>query len=132
MIDALISGTLHGAPKSRTSQTGKPFVTAVVRCPMRDGGTTFANVIAFDAAARRALEALSAGDSLSIAGEATIKVYIPATGEPRPSLDLLAHAVLTEYHVSRKRKAMQSESPQRMAGERFRDDELPPWTAEAS
>jgi single-stranded DNA-binding protein len=108
MIDALISGRLHRAPQSRTSKSGKPFATASVRCSLRDGGTVFASVIAFDSKAVTALLALSDGDSVALAGELTPKVYTPANGgEPRPSLDLLAHAVLTEYHVARKRKAMQ-------------------------
>jgi hypothetical protein len=107
VIDALIGGTLHGAPKSRTSQNGKPYATAVVRCSTREGAAIFVNVIGFDPAVCRALEALSAGDSVAISGEASIKVFTPANGEPRPSVDLLAHSVLTEYHVARKRKAVQ-------------------------
>ena len=107
MIDALISGRLHGAPKSRTSANGNPFVTANLRTSTRDGNAIFVNVIAFDAGAISALMALGDGDSVALAGELTPKVYTPQNGEPRPSLDLLAHAVLTEYHVSRKRKAVQ-------------------------
>lgn len=108
MIDALIGGTVHGAPKSRTSGAGNPFATAVVRAGARDGSAIFVNVIAFDGAACSALLALSAGDTVAIAGELTPKVYTPQNGEPRPSLDLLAHCVLTEYHVARKRKAVQA------------------------
>ncbi|MGB6488764.1 MAG: hypothetical protein WBE91_17930, partial [Steroidobacteraceae bacterium] len=54
-----------------------------------------------------ALLALQDGDSGALAGELTPKVYTPQSGEPRPSLDLLAHAVLTEYHIARKRNAVQ-------------------------
>lgn len=106
MIDALIAGRLHGPPKIRTSQSGKRFATCTVRTATRDGAALFVNVIAFHAGAITALLALSDGDSVAISGELTPKVYIPQEGEPRPSLDLLAHAVLTEYHVERNRRAI--------------------------
>lgn len=106
MIDALIVGHIHGTPKAHTSKNGNAFATANVRTPTREGATLFVNVIAFAAPAVSALLALSEGDAVALAGELTPKVYTPKSGEPRPSLDLLAHAVLTEYHVVRKRKAM--------------------------
>jgi len=107
MIDALISGHLHGAPKARTSQAGKPFATCTVRTTTRDGATVFVNVIAFAESAVTALLALCAGDAVALSGEATLKVYTPPGGEPRPSLDLLAHRVLSAYHVSKTRRAVQ-------------------------
>ena len=110
MIDALIAGRLYGKPAERTTSAGKPFATAKVRVSTRDGDALFVNVIAFAESAVTALLALSDGDSIALTGELTPKVYTPNSGEPRPSLDLLAHAVLTEYHVSRKRQAM-SEQP---------------------
>jgi single-stranded DNA-binding protein len=108
MIDALIQGRIHRAPQSRTSQNGKRFATANVRTATRDGSAIFVSVIAFSQTACDALLALQDGDAVAIAGELTPKVYTPQNGEPRPSLDLLAHAVLTEYHVARKRKAVQT------------------------
>jgi single-stranded DNA-binding protein len=122
MIDALISGRLHGAPQSRTSKNGTAFATAVVRTATRDGNAIFCNVITFDAKAVTALLGLSEGDSVALAGELTPKVYQPPNGEPRSSLDLLAHAVLTEYHVARKRKAIQE--PEGREDAPF-NDELP-------
>lgn len=110
MIDALIAGHLHGAPQRRTSKNGRPFATALVRTATRDGDAVFCNVIAFDEKVVTALLALGAGDTVALTGELTPKVYTPQGGEPRRSLDLLAHAVLTEYHVARKRKAMQEPS----------------------
>lgn len=123
MIDALIAGRLHGTPKPRTSQSGKPFATCTVRASTRDGNAVFCNVIAFDRAVVTALLALSDGDSVALAGELTPKVYAPQNGEPRPSLDLLTHAVLTEYHVARKRRAVQ-EAARTTEPPPF-DDELP-------
>jgi single-stranded DNA-binding protein len=109
MIDALIAGRMHGAPKIRTSQAGKRFATCTVRTATRDGAAVFVNVICVDAVAVTAVLALSDGDSVALAGELTPKVYTPQGGEPRPSLDLLAHAVISPYNVARKRKAGRGE-----------------------
>lgn len=115
MIDALIAGRLHHAAQSRTSSAGKRFATATVRAALRDGASVFVSIIAFDEAPVAALLALAAGDSVALAGELTPKVYTPKDGgEPRPSLDLLAHQVLTEYHVTRKRKAVQDAAEGRL------------------
>jgi hypothetical protein len=101
VIDALIAGRIHGTPTARTASTGKPFATAKVRV---------ANVIAFDKDAIAGLLALSDRDSAALAGELTPKVWTDKDGTARPSLDLLAHGVLTEYHVSRKRQAVKGEA----------------------
>ena len=127
MIDALIAGRLHRAARSRTSSNGNRFATAVVRTSTREGAI-FVNVICFDETAANALLALSDGDSVAVAGEATPKVYTPQNGEPRPALDLLAHAVLTEYHVARKRQAVRRRDRPDQAEPDF-DDELLPGVA---
>jgi single-stranded DNA-binding protein len=111
MIDALIGGTLHGAAVEKTGQAGKPFVVCKVRTPMQSGEALFVNVIAFDRAACAALLALHAGEPVSIAGTLTPKVWTPPQGEPRPVLDMQAHAVLTTYAVQRKRKAVEPQTP---------------------
>jgi single-stranded DNA-binding protein len=122
-IDALVSGVLHGKPQQRATRAGKPFATAVVRATVRGGTDTeappvcFVSVIAFDDAAVSALLALDAGDSVSLAGEATPKVYTPAGGEPRASLDLLAHAVVSPYSVQRKRQAARARDGEQHQGE---------------
>lgn len=108
MIDALISGRLHRAPKQHRAQGGQLYTTATVRASTRDGDAIFVSAIAFEAEPANTLLSLAEGDSVALAGELTPKVWTPkAGGEPRPSLDLLVHQVLTEYHVARKRKAMQ-------------------------
>ena len=107
MIDALISGKLYGQPTERTSKTGKPFALAKVRAAGGDGESLFVNVIAFDAAPCTALLALGDGDSVALSGSLTPKVWTDKEGNARPGLDLVAHQVLTAYHVTRKRNAMQ-------------------------
>lgn len=106
MIDALIAGKLHNAPTQRTGPSGKPFVTAMVRTPVADGDTMFVSVIAFDENVRGALLALDEGDSVSLSGTLTPKVWTDKNGTAKPSCDLVAHAILTPYHVTRKRKAV--------------------------
>ncbi len=105
MIDALIGGTLHAAAEQKTGQAGKSFVVAKVRTPMANGESLFVNVICFDATAGAALLALHAGEPVHLAGTLTPKVWTPANGEPRPVLDMVAHACLTTYAVQRNRKA---------------------------
>ena len=54
MIEALVSGKLHGQPAQKISKTGKPFVVAKVR-----------------AHAGEALLGLSEGDAVALAGSLT-------------------------------------------------------------
>jgi single-stranded DNA-binding protein len=105
MIDALIQGRVHGTPQQRTGSSGKPFTTAKARVATRDGDAIFVNVICFSADAQRALLALGDGDSVALSGEMTPKVWTDKEGNARPVVDLLAHAVLTAYHVKRRRDA---------------------------
>jgi len=106
MIDALIGGKLYGQPAQRTGSSGKPFVTARVRVPTEAGDALLVGVIAFAESVREALLALDDGDSVCLAGALTPKVWTDRDGAARPGLDLVAHAITTPYHVSRKRQAV--------------------------
>jgi single-stranded DNA-binding protein len=106
MIDGLIGGKLYGKPAQRKSGNGKTYFTAKVRAAAGDGDALFVNVISFSGTVGEALLALDDGDSISLAGALTPKVWTPPNGEPRPSLDMVAHAVTTAYHVTRKRQAV--------------------------
>ena len=111
-IDCLIQGRLHRAAQQRTSKNGSPFVTCTVRTQTKDGTAIFVSVVTFSATACQALLALEDGDAVALVGELTPKIYTPRDGgEPRPSLDMVAHKALTEYHVARKRKAVAERSP---------------------
>ena len=107
MIDALIAGKVFGTPTERTGKSGKPFAVAKVRVTAGDGESLFVSVIAFDAAPCAALLALGDGDSVALSGSLTPKVWTDKEGNARPGLDMVAHHVLTAYHVTRKRNAMQ-------------------------
>ncbi|CAJ4042933.1 Single-strand binding protein family [Burkholderia pseudomallei] len=106
MIDSLVGGKLHGKTNERTGQSGKTFVTAKVRAAAGDGESLFVNVIAFDDRTKAALLALEDGDSVALAGTLTPKVWTDRSGQAKPTLDLVAHGILTAYHVKRKRQAM--------------------------
>jgi len=134
MIDGLIGGKLHGKAARRVGQSGKSFVTAKVRTPTTAGDSLFVNVITFSDSVGDALLALDDGDSVSLSGALTPKVWTPQGGEPRAVLDLVAHAITTAYHVTRKRQAVskQDDAPaaERQQGRRVPsadglDDDLP-------
>lgn len=108
MIDALIQGRVHGKPAQRESANGNPYAVAKIRVSARDGEAHFVNVIAFADDVIDALLALSEGDSIAISGELAPKVWTDRDGNARPSLDLLGCAVLTPYHVQRKRQAVRA------------------------
>lgn len=126
MIDAIVAGRLHGKPTSRNTKAGKPFTVAKVRISVADGESLFASVLAFDQATATALLALGDGDSVALSGSLTPKVWTDRDGNAKPALDLVAHAVLTAYHVTKKRQAMKpggSVAPPKQAGiDGFDDD----------
>lgn len=126
MIDGLIGGKLHGKPAQRTGASGKPFVTAKVRTPTADGDALFVNVIAFDKGVCAALLALDKGDSVSLSGVLTPKVWTH-NGDARASLDMVAHVALTAYHVTRKRQAVKDEQKPRQGPGPAGLDDGPPW-----
>ena len=130
MIDGLIAGKVFGQPMERTSKAGKPFAVAKVRAAAGDGESLFVNVIAFDAAPCAALLALGDGDSVALSGSLSQKMWTDKEGNTRPSLDLVAHQVLTTYHVTRRRAAMQGAqaSPSTHQRQRPRDEA---WQARA-
>ncbi|WP_343549126.1 single-stranded DNA-binding protein [Ralstonia sp.] len=109
MIDGLVSGKLYGKAEARTGKNDRPYVTAKVRATDGDGESVFINVVAFSDSVQAALLALDDGDSVALSGTLKARAWIDRQGEARPSLDMVAAAVLTAYHVSRKRKAVQGE-----------------------
>jgi single-stranded DNA-binding protein len=111
MIDALIAGKLYGKPTTRKGKSGKPFVACKVRAATGENETLFVNAIAFDEQVVAALLALDDGDSVSLTGPITPKVWTPPNGgEPRASLDMIVHGILTAYHARRKRQAVACDS----------------------
>lgn len=125
MIDGLIGGKLHGKPAQRVGQSGKAFVTAKVRTPTANGETLFVNVIAFSESLGVSLLALDDGDSVSLSGALTPKAWTDRSGEAKPSLDMVAHALLTTYHVTRKRQAVSGKQASTPANDSSGADDFP-------
>ncbi|MEM5316093.1 single-stranded DNA-binding protein [Paraburkholderia sp. JHI869] len=109
MIDALVSGKLHGKPQQRTASngSGKTFVTATLRCGTGEGEAQFVNVIAFSETVKATLLTLGDGDPVALCGSLTVSVWTPAQGEARPQVKLTATAALSPYHVTKRRAAVQ-------------------------
>ena len=97
MIDALIAGRIYGQVEERSGQNDSVYVTCKVRAATDDGEFIICNVIAFNEAVRQTLLGLGDGDSLSLSGALTPKVWIDKQGKARPALDLIAHAVITAH-----------------------------------
>ena len=110
MIEALVAGKLHGQSVQKTARTGTLFVVAKVRAHAGDADV-FVNVIAFSQAACEALLALDDGDAVALAGSLVPKAWTDREGMARPALDLVASHVLTAYHVTRKRRALERKPP---------------------
>jgi hypothetical protein len=107
---------MHGKAVLRRASNGNPYVTCKVRAATRAGEAYFVNVLCFNDVAT--LQALDDGDAVALAGELSVEVYTPQSGNPRPNLSLLAHGCLSAYSVHRKRKAVREEIPGRLD---FRD-----------
>ncbi|MEG1202249.1 MAG: single-stranded DNA-binding protein [Comamonas sp.] len=110
-MDGLIAGKLYGQPQQRMGKGGKPFATAKVRAACASGEALFANCIAFAPDAVAALLALGDGDSIAVSGEISPKAWVDQSGQARTGLDVVVHAVVSAYHVQRKRKAMEQAAP---------------------
>lgn len=140
MIEALVSGKLHGQATRKTARSGNPFTTAKVRVPAGDEAI-FCNVIAFDDSAQAALLALGDGDAVALAGTLKPGVWVDRQGQARPTLDMVAAQVLTVYHLKRRRAAVAQDehppSPQPEVKPKFKHpnfqqpdlhaDDMPPW-----
>lgn len=103
MIDALITGVLAADPVAKTTRTGNPYCTARVRVPTGDTEALFCLMTAFDAVARDGLLALHKGDPVALACSLSIGVWTPDSGGARPNVQGTVHAIVSPYHVHRKR-----------------------------
>ena len=95
LIDGLVAGKLMGDAEMREGKSASKFVLAKVRVVAGDGEPVVVNVIAFAPEACAALLALEDGDSVSLAGSLTPKVWTDKQGNTKPALDLVAHRVVS-------------------------------------
>lgn len=103
-IDALVTGTLHGEATAKTANNGSRYVTCKVRTSTADG-SLLANVITFSDTVAKVLLSMGQGDSVSLSGTLNPKIWTPTDGQPKVVLDMQAHAVLTAFHVKKRRDA---------------------------
>jgi single-stranded DNA-binding protein len=106
MIDGLIAGKLLGTPERRIDKNAKQFVVAkvIAAAGEGEGEGVIVNVIAFDATTGQTLLDLQDGDSLALTGALTPRVWTDKQGAVRPSLDLVAHRILSARDVQLERK----------------------------
>lgn len=106
MIDARIAGHLCDEPTRRVGASGRPFAVANVVTHATDGEPVHVGGIVFVASVRASLLALNEGDTVSLSGKLKHEALTDQHGEARPTLDMVAHALLTPYHINHKRKAV--------------------------
>jgi hypothetical protein len=82
----------------------------MVRMPMANGEPAFVIGDRIQRSGSNSASSLSDGGSVALAGELKVGVSTDKTSAARPSLDLTAHAVLTPYHVIRKRQVVKDEA----------------------
>ncbi|MCM2346122.1 MAG: single-stranded DNA-binding protein [Acidovorax soli] len=104
MFDVLLSGRLRGAAQLRTAANGSPFATFRLAAASKTGESLLCSCVTFSQTVIDAVKALGDGDSLAVSGEAAISTWRGQDGSARLGLDVTAFAVLTAYHVGRKRK----------------------------
>jgi len=105
MFDVLLSGRLRGVPKFRTAANGSPFATFRLAAASKTGESLLCACVTFSQAVMDAVERLGEGESLAVSGEAAISTWQGHDGAARVGLDVTAYAVLSAYHVGRRRKA---------------------------
>ncbi len=103
MIAALVSGKLVSEPTQRVGASGKPYTLARVGVST-EGEDCLVSLIAFGAAGEQ-LAGLSKGDSISVTGRAKVTKWTKGD-EHRAGLAITVDALLTPYHLQRKRRAM--------------------------
>ena len=110
MTAALITGSLFKAPESRTSKTGRPFVTATIK--VRDGeALQWWRVTVFSESAQAELLRLVEGDTLSAQGHLTAGLYAKEGAEVKITFSLVADFVLALRQPPRKPKPKAPSTP---------------------
>ena len=105
MISTLIEGVLHGAPVRRTSAKGGVYITAQMRAAGDDGETVWCSLIGFDAGAVESLGKLTAGDTVAIAGHASLSTWTAKDGEHKAGLKVTVNRVMSVYEAGKRRGA---------------------------
>jgi hypothetical protein len=126
-IRALVTGTLHDAPQSRTSKQGNAYAKGKLRME-ENGATVWCSLLAFGDAAELLL-GLEAGASLSASGTASMSVWRDKQGAAQVWLSLKADGILPLKPKRRPKRAPRTKPPPTASalGEPF--DDLAEWLA---
>jgi single-stranded DNA-binding protein len=121
----LITGKLIADPEQRTGQSGKPYTRATVAAHDGDGDA-LVSVMAFGTVGEQ-LAAMTKGDTVALNGRAKLNSWTGRDGVTRTGLSLTADAMLTSYHLKRKRQAVSpraepEQTPPAQAGYQDFDD----------
>jgi hypothetical protein len=108
-IRALVTGTLHGAPATRTNKNGNAYVSAKLRME-ENGAVGWCSLTAFGDAAEM-LIGLEAGASLSASGTASMSVWRDKQGAAQVWLSLKADGILALKPKRRPKRAARTKPP---------------------
>jgi single-stranded DNA-binding protein len=103
-IAALVTGRLIADPEQRTGASSKPFTLAKITAATEDGDA-LVSVIAFGTTGVQ-LAAMGKGDTVAVAGRAKVSTWTGRDGAPKARLSVTADALLTTYHLRRRRLAV--------------------------
>ena len=104
MISVMASGTLINAPAKRVSKNGNDFVTAQLKTFDGDE-SSLVSLVAFDEAICNSLLALSKGDAVVVSGSGKASSWTGRDGARALGLNVVVKVVMTQYAVTKKRKA---------------------------
>lgn len=104
MIGAIVTGTLVGDPVERTTQAGKPFVTATARVAAGEDAI-FVGLAAFNEQAAARLRQMRAGGAVSACGVLEVNNWTAKDGTARTGWRLTASEILTAYAATKKRRS---------------------------
>ncbi len=103
-ITALVTGRLIAAPERRTGNSGKPYTLAKLSAAT-EGEDSLVSLIAFGSVAEE-LAALGKGDTVAINGRAKVNAWTGKDGSPQAGLSVTADAILSAYHLRKRRAAV--------------------------
>jgi|SRR5579871_985703 len=109
MIHALVSGTLVGEPKQKTSAAGKQYLSIQLRVTTSQTESCLATVLCFNNSDAERLAALKKGDPVSVAGSLKPSAWVK-DGEPVAGFTVMANAVLTLADAKRARAPKQKQA----------------------
>ncbi len=126
MIRCLCTGTLYGAPQSRTSASGKPFTTAKLRADGKDGAAVWCSLIAFGDLAER-LASMKDRAALSVSGRIEVSVWTNRDGDACGGLSMVVDEIATLRGKPKPRSPKPKQQQPEAAGAEIPFDDMGDW-----